>query len=135
LDHGLIHKLRDLREAQLPLETGGILMGYHDFNLNLLVVVDACAAPVDSDATPTTFKRGIAGVKEIIDSAAVRTAGIVQYIGEWHSHPPKVSTAPSKDDQIQLLSLATLLADDGLPALSLSVGEGPELTAMLGVLA
>lgn len=133
IDEGLITKLRALRQAQLPGETGGILLGYHDFNLNLLVVVDASPAPTDSEATATTFKRGTAGVKQIIESAATRTVNIVQYIGEWHSHPPKVSAYPSVDDKIQVLNLAAVLAEDGLPVLSLIVGDGSnELMAMLG---
>lgn len=133
IDEGLIAKLRALRQAQLPGETGGILLGYHDFNLNLLVVVDASQAPTDSESTATTFKRGTAGVKQLIESAATRTANIVQYIGEWHSHPPKVSAYPSVDDKIQVLNLAAVLAEDGLPVLSLIVGDGSnELMAMLG---
>lgn len=133
IDEALIAKLRALRQAQLPGETGGILLGYHDFNLNLLVVVDASQAPTDSEATATTFKRGTVGVKQLIESAATRTANIVQYIGEWHSHPPKVSAYPSVDDKIQVLNLAAVLAEDGLPVLSLIVGDGSnELMAMLG---
>uniref|UniRef100_UPI0016822701 Mov34/MPN/PAD-1 family protein n=1 Tax=Calothrix sp. FACHB-1219 TaxID=2692778 RepID=UPI0016822701 len=52
-----------------------------------------------------------------------RTSGIVGYIGEWHSHPPGHSAAPSQDDLVQLIHLALGMSDDGLPAIQLIVGE------------
>ena len=45
IDAGLEDKLRILRHQGLPKETGGILLGYHDFNVNALVLVDALPAP------------------------------------------------------------------------------------------
>jgi hypothetical protein len=58
-----------------------------------------------------------------VSEASRRTAGIVNYIGEWHSHPPGHSASPSKDDLIQLVHLALGMADDGLPGVQLIVGE------------
>ncbi len=61
---------------------------------------------------------------EAVREASRRTAGIVDYIGEWHSHPKGHSALPSKDDLIQLYHLSQQMADDGLPAVQLIVGEG-----------
>jgi hypothetical protein len=60
---------------------------------------------------------------ERIADASKRTAGIVQYIGEWHSHPKNCSATPSQYDISQLAYLSLNMADDGLPAVSLIVGE------------
>lgn len=123
IDHGIETKLRLLRAASLPSETGGVLLGYYDLNEGAVVVVDALAAPADSRSSPASFERGIQGLKDAVAEVARRTAGIVGYIGEWHSHPPGHSAQPSRDDWYQLVYLALGMADDGLPAVSLIVGE------------
>ena len=48
---------------------------------------------------------------------------MVGYIGEWHSHPPGHSASPSRDDIEQLVHLTLGMAEDGLPAIQLIVGE------------
>jgi integrative and conjugative element protein (TIGR02256 family) len=123
IDTGLEHQLREMRIAQLPNETGGVLLGYYDFNVNAVVVVDALPAPPDSRSSPQAFERGITGLAEAVSDASKRTAGIVGYIGEWHSHPSGHSASPSGDDYRQLVYLALGMADDGLPAVQLIVGE------------
>lgn len=131
IDYGVEERLRTLRADAAPTETGGVLLGYYDFNVNAIVVVDALPAPSDSKSDPTSFERGVAGLPEAIREVARRTAGIVQYIGEWHSHPPGHSAAPSRDDIFQLAYLSLGMAQDGLPAISLIVGEG-DLRVMKG---
>lgn len=130
IDEGLVSKLMALRQQSLPRETGGILLGYYDFNVNSLCIVDALPAPPDSVATGGSFERGVAGVAEAVEEARRRTAGVVSYVGEWHSHPPGHSADPSQDDIYQLIYLALGMGDDGLPAVSLIVGEGGDLQAL-----
>ena len=71
-----------------------------------------------------SFERGVEGLKEAVQEAAQRTAGIVGYVGEWHSHPRGHTAAPSRDDFVQLVHLALGMSNDGLPAVQLIVGEG-----------
>jgi len=122
-DEGLATYLESLRRAALPNETGGVLLGYHDFNVGAIVLVDALPAPPDSRASPRHFERGIAGLEEAVREVSSRTAGIVGYVGEWHSHPRGHSSAPSRDDLIQLAEISLGMHGDGLPALQLIVGE------------
>lgn len=122
-DDGLVAYLRELRLAALPNETGGVLLGYHDFNVGAIVLVDALPAPSDSRASPGSFERGTEGLTKAVQAASARTAGIVGYVGEWHSHPPGHSAAPSQDDLLQLAQISLDMHDDGLPALQLIVGE------------
>jgi len=123
MDEGVERQLRQLRAAALPNETGGVLLGYYDFNVNAVVVVCGLAPPPDSKSTPGMFERGVSGLVEAVNDATERTAGVVGYVGEWHSHPPNHSAMPSGHDLIQLLHLAFGMADDGLPALQVIVGE------------
>lgn len=123
LDRGLEAELRHQREAALPNETGGILLGYHDLNVGALVLVAAIPAPGDSKSTPHSFERGLEGLKAIVEQAAHRTAGVVRYVGEWHSHPRGHSASPSSDDLYQLAHLTLQMGSEGLPAVQLIVGE------------
>ena len=123
IDDGVEQQLRDMRRGGFPNETGGVLLGYHDFNINAVIVVAGLPSPSDSRASPESFERGVAGLAETVKDASVRTAGMVNYIGEWHSHPPGQSASPSTRDLIQLVHLALGMADDGLPAVQLIVGE------------
>lgn len=122
-DVGLAAQLKALRLAALPNETGGVLLGYHDFNVGAIVLVDALPAPPDSLASPGSFERGTSGLVRAVQDASARTAGIVGYVGEWHSHPDGHSAKPSRDDLIQLAELSLGMHGDGLPALQLIVGE------------
>lgn len=122
-DKGVEEKLRAMRLGCSPSETGGILLGYYDFNINSIVVVDALPSPADSESSPVMFERGVAGLAAKMEEISKRTGGVVDYVGEWHSHPPRCSSRPSKADMRQLVYLAQKMADDGLPAISLIVGE------------
>lgn len=123
LDEGLEQELRTMREARLPSETGGILLGYHDLTFKRIVVVKACPAPPDSVGTETSFERGTQGVQALLNDVGSRTANIVGYVGDWHSHPRGHSANASPHDIVQLAGLAQAMVEDGLPALQLIVGE------------
>jgi len=123
LDKGINAKLFELRTAKLPLETGGIFLGYIDHKSCRIYIVDALGAPADSEETEIGFIRGIEGLLGILDEAKKRTAGIVTYLGEWHSHPKGCRTIPSGFDKKLLNDLKNQLAKDGHPALMAIVGD------------
>ncbi len=66
--------------------------------------------------SPNAFIRGCEGLKEQIESIRIKTAGQIDYIGEWHSHPGD-STAASEDDRVLFAWLKEYRQLDGLPAL------------------
>lgn len=120
---GIEGKLRRLRNAKLPVETGGVIVGYIDHQSRTIFVVDVLPAPPDSIESATGFIRGKEGLKESLDDISARTMAIVHYIGEWHSHPPRVASTPSSDDLYLSAHLAAALAADGDPALMIIVGD------------
>lgn len=132
-DEGIEKKLKSIRAAALPNETGGVILGFIDQKLKTIHVVDVLSAPADSAASQSGFVRGADGVREAIERAAALTANIVGYIGEWHSHPPRSTATPSNADVGLLAYLADSLKLDGMPALmiiaseteiSFTIGEG-----------
>lgn len=122
-DEGLCEQLLGERANSLPLETGGILLGVVDFKLNTIHLVDGRSAPKDSVSTEADFQCGSCGVQEDITEAQRRTAGMVLWIGAWHSHPQGVKAVPSIQDQELLSHLCTRLGAHGLPAVMLIAGE------------
>ena len=122
-DEGLRDHVARLRQENLPIETGGVLVGYADQQSRKAYIVDALPAPADSFQSPTSFERGTYGLAADIQEIGDRTAGIVGYLGEWHSHPKGSSSDPSGDDLIQLTFLADQLCVDGQPAFMLIAAE------------
>jgi len=122
-DEGVSEELFALRTKKLPKETGGILLGFIDHKTSRIFIVTVLEAPFDSEETSSSFVRGTKGVIDIITEAQRRTAGIVSYLGEWHSHPPGCRAMPSGLDLKLLNYLGEQLAEDGQPALMAIVGE------------
>jgi len=81
---------------------------------------------LDSLSDSSSFTRGFQGLEKQIQTSQTLTANIVSYIGEWHSHPPGISSKPSSQDIKLLNYLAETLISDGLPGVMLIVGENKE---------
>jgi integrative and conjugative element protein (TIGR02256 family) len=133
IDEGLLETARKLRAEALPAETGGVLLGTIDHHRKVIALVDAIGPPPDSVKTQTSFERGTEGVESVIKNANDRTAGFVTYVGEWHSHPPKVAAKMSRDDFEQILHLTIHLAADGDPSVMLIVGGKNDWQTYIGV--
>lgn len=123
IDNGLKAEILAIRAGRLPAETGGILLGVVDALARKIHLVEALPAPEDSVEEGGGFERGIVGVEDAIRSSMRRTMDQVRYVGEWHSHPPKFSTAPSIVDLKQMLWLAGVLEMEDRPALMLIAGD------------
>lgn len=122
-DEGLCDQLIAERASSLPVETGGILLGVVDFKLKTVHLVDGRPAPIDSVSTEVDFQCGNQGVQEDIAEAQRRTAGMVMWIGAWHSHPSGVDAVPSAQDGKLLSHLWQRLGAHGLPAVMLIAGK------------
>ena len=88
-----IAKLSTFAQAALPLETGGILLGWYehdDIHVADVVVVD------DPSATATSYRRGREegnmALATYMKSGPVDSP--IGYVGEWHSHPGPSGPSP-----------------------------------------
>lgn len=95
----VLDKMRHLRKAAAPNETGGVLIGTFDLVRNVVHVLAALPAPPDSRQAPTYFVRGAKDLQPLVERLAAATAGRLQYVGEWHSHPDHAAARPSADDE------------------------------------
>lgn len=123
LDNWLFQELCNLRSSKLPNETGGVLVGAYDLPQKTVYVVDTIPSPPDSEEWPTLYIRGSEGLRERVASITERTAGQLEYVGEWHSHPDGCSCMPSNDDFKVFSWMTDRMSAAGLPALMAIIGE------------
>jgi integrative and conjugative element protein (TIGR02256 family) len=120
----VVEQLKSLRAENLPSETGGILLGLVDRTLRAIAVTSLMPAPSDSEAWPTSFIRGSAGLRAAVDRVTKRTLGNIVYVGEWHSHPDKCNACPSLLD-LQAVALTSVHTQaESLATLMLIVADG-----------
>jgi len=77
----------------------------------------------DSRQSPTYFERGAKDLKPQVDAIHLRSAGTIQYVGEWHSHPKGASARPSGDDEEVFAYLQSHLEPTGSPYAMFICGE------------
>ena len=123
VDVGLAARIRAMRDARLPSETGGMLFGLVDIPSKSIHLVDASPAPPDSEERLGGFVRGTQGVEALMEEVGRKTAGQVRYVGEWHSHPAHASARPSPVDARQIDWLSALMGMDSMPALMLIAAD------------
>lgn len=119
----VLGKVHQMRKEHLPNETGGVLVGSFDRQRRVIYVVNALGSPKDSTEWPTLYIRGVRGLRAELERIGKLTLSNLEYVGEWHSHPPKCAPKPSSTDQRALTTLAEQMAGTGLPAVMLIVAE------------
>lgn len=125
-DSKIIDEMQAMRVAAFPNETGGVLLGVLDRERMSCCVLLASDSPLDSQTWPDAYVRGVDGLRGYVDDIVRLTAGQLQYIGEWHSHPEGCSNRPSNTDREALRILTDIMGREGLPAVSFIVGENTE---------
>ncbi len=122
-DEGLVQQVDACREASLPNETGGVLLGQYDMSRRIIYVFDMLPAPADSERWPTAYIRGSEGLLARVKEARKLSGDMADYVGEWHSHPKGISTSASPDDVNVLRWVSAQKARDGHPGLVMIVGD------------
>jgi Prokaryotic E2 family A/ThiF family/Prokaryotic homologs of the JAB domain len=130
LDEHLVETLYRARSAKLPNETGGVILGAHDLDHRTIHLTVGLQSPTDSTEWPNLYIRGARDLSRTVALYKRRTDGMLGYVGEWHSHPSGCGSSPSTLDRQALANVAVELSADGLPALTLIVGER-DLTVLL----
>jgi len=93
-DNDVAKTIGTITTAALPLETGGLLLGWWD--AGTVFIKDAIEI-VDPDATRIAWSRHQKIAQEILDEALARIAHPwLGYVGDWHSHPEQCP--PSSTD-------------------------------------
>ncbi len=104
-------------------ETGGIILGFYNGDLNCAIVSSVTGAPKDSKSSLTWFYRGLKGLQDLINRQWQQK---IYYLGEWHYHPNSTAT-PSKTDIDQMLQIARDHRYHCPEPLLLIIGGNPEI--------
>ncbi|MBA9077082.1 ThiF family adenylyltransferase [Rufibacter quisquiliarum] len=97
LKNGIADQLFKQLSLNSPNETGGLLVGRTDLRNKTIYVTRFLDAPEDSIMTPYLFTRGITGISKIIKRVRKLTGGMLDFVGEWHTHPMGGSKLSGKD--------------------------------------
>lgn len=122
-DERVEKSIRQYRQAKLPKETGGVLIGSFDQENRIVYLVDVLPSPPDSEEWPTLYVRGSQGLETAVHNIRQRTNGQLQYVGEWHAHPSRHKTEPSKDDKKVFAWLSQNAARDCNPGVMAIAGD------------
>jgi proteasome lid subunit RPN8/RPN11 len=123
-DTDLVAHVSSLRAERLPNETGGVLVGAFDLDRKTIYIADVISSPADSKEWPVLYIRGCEGLADRLASIDQATGGMLQYVGEWHTHPDGCSTNPSDDDRKVFKWLTEHMTMEGLPPVMAIVGQG-----------
>lgn len=132
MDSVFLEKISQMRSSRLPNETGGVLIGSYDTARRIVYVVDTIPAPPDSEEWPTVFIRGSQGLGREVERVRRITENQLDYVGEWHSHPPGGGCNPSTADLKAFSWLSEMMESEGLPALMLIAADNSECAYFLG---
>jgi hypothetical protein len=134
-DQEVLDQLAAMRQAHLPIETGGVLLGIADMSRKSIHVVMGLPQPSDSVGSVTGFERGVSGLPDAVNNAIETSLHQLRYVGEWHSHPPRSSAMPSQTDLRQLAWLRQELEAEGLPALMAIAADDGKFSFVLAAAA
>lgn len=95
---GAVRTLLSYRQVGwLSLEAGGVLLGRHLIG-GADVVVDSATAPGAKDRRARFwFHRARRPAQEAVDRAWRESKGVVNYLGDWHTHPERVPSPSCVD--------------------------------------
>jgi integrative and conjugative element protein (TIGR02256 family) len=97
-----VSKILEACKNSRSYETGGIIVGHYNENLDCAVVTDVSLSPSDSKHGPTWFYRGVNGLQNWLNRLRNRKE---YYLGEWHFHP-FASAVLSRTDKSQMIKIA-----------------------------
>jgi integrative and conjugative element protein (TIGR02256 family) len=115
--------------AALPVETGGLLLG---FRADGLIVVTRTLVVVDPGGSRRSYLRHRRRAQALLAERRSQLPSVVGYVGEWHTHP--ADQGPSGTDLGALREVGGLTAGPvGLLVLSYPASGEVRLHGALGV--
>jgi integrative and conjugative element protein (TIGR02256 family) len=100
-----VERLRAVATAAVPLETGGVLLGYRGETGDAVVTHVIDGGP-SAKRTRTTFEPDYEHQDREIAKAYKESGRRLSYLGDWHSHPPGGGSTLSGTDRRTLKMIA-----------------------------
>lgn len=130
INNKVLEKMTKIFELCKQSETGGILLGKFS-RIKKIIEVDEIYEIKTNNSSRVTYKRNVEIAQKIIDRRWKETKGLLNYVGEWHTHP-KMTALPSQIDIVTLTEII-LKTESILPGtIMIIVGKNDELTITVG---
>lgn len=110
----------DAGQQALPLETGGILLGFR--TPGTIVITRALIVP-DPNGSHRSYLRHRRRAQSLMATAFADAPVVVGYVGEWHTHP--ADAPPSQTDRRALGAIARLAGGSVALLVPAYSGHGP----------
>ncbi|GAA0305402.1 Mov34/MPN/PAD-1 family protein [Kineococcus aurantiacus] len=126
-----LHEAATAGAAALPMETGGILLGFRTPDL---VVVTRTVTVPDPRSNSRSYLRRREPAQALLNAAPMpaQDLQVVGYVGEWHTHP--ADSPPSRTD-IQALGDTARLLDAPAALIVLTYTQAGHLANVHGLIA
>ena len=105
ISHAALDTALDAGQQALPLETGGILLG---FRTPGTIVITRALVVADPHGSHRSYLRHRHRAQSLMATASDDAPSVVGYVGEWHTHPD--DAPPSHTDRRALGAIARLTA-------------------------
>lgn len=89
---------------------------------SLIYLIYQICEPKGSVCTPCSFIRGCEGLNASFEEVQIKTANLVRYLGEWHSHPNGPSS-PSEADKRQYAEMSKHQEYEDVPFIQMIMGN------------
>ena len=130
INNKVLEKMIKFFELCKQCETGGILLGKFS-RKKKIIEVDEIYEIKANNSSCVTYRRNVDIAQKIIDRRWKETKGLLNYVGEWHTHP-KMTALPSQTDILTLTEII-LKTESILPGtIMIIVGKNDELTITVG---
>jgi len=106
-------------------ETGGLLWGFWDDAVKVILIFDLTGPPQDSEHNPAHFLCGVKGTEDEHNHRADLTHGACGFIGLWHTHPD-LPSRQSLTDMTNMTSFVSSFAHNQKRCLMLIFGRNGE---------
>ncbi len=120
----VIQKIKNAAAKYVSLETGGILFGSIDRQRNKIYITGSYET--EANKKSCSFTRVIGERKYELIKLEKVTAGVIHYVGEWHSHPAGSNCLMSITDRKTMCQIAKALEQDRIPAIC-AISNGNEI--------
>lgn len=101
IDTSVINTILKYKQVKRKNESGGILLGKKDINDDTYYITSVTTPSLFDKAGPIMFVRSNKHAQKTINRLWSESDGIVNYLGEWHTHNEKAPT-PSLIDKALL---------------------------------
>lgn len=125
----VLSDLKGYYHSSMKYETGGILLGKFNRNNRIIEIVEVYELKTNFFSR-ILYRRNARKAQKIINKRWRETDGVINYVGEWHTHPC-MQAIPSDTDIHSLREIATKVGASLPGTLLIIVGRDEKINLIV----